>query len=230
MKSENLPRALGAALHDQRGHLGNIVVALSLLKRKGPIESDPALQSIVQRIETASDGVLHVAKLLQLLVECERPPYPNAEASLGALIDAAMSECGPSSDHPPVRVMGGDDSLRLPLTRQTGPLILASFFDAARALSGPGDAARVMVTERDGFVVLESRIATPYVEVADVDALFDGAWEGLGKSGVRGAPLAMYAGRRGAEWCGGSFDAERSSSGGLLLTMRLPHISKSSAS
>ncbi len=215
-------RALAAALHDQRGYLGNIVVAMSLMKRKSGVSSDPSALEVIGRVERATDGILRICKLLQLLVEIEdNRDLLRTESSLGSILGPASDESS-GGDYPTVRTMGGDDSISVGISKQAGISLVSAFFDAARALTGPSQPATILVTERDGGCELVADISAPVFEVQDTHDLFDGSWHSVGKPGIRGVALGMYVARRAAEACGGKLEARLSGGGGVELILWIP--------
>ena len=205
----NWADVLAAAVHDERGHLSNIVVALSLLKRKPSVSADPSALDVIRRIETATTGLVDMTGHLQLLAEVEsnedlRAGGPTTVEMLTRKARRMLEKSGLA----PMPDVVGDESLVLELPPEAAAAALVSLLQGARALSGDGEEPILTVSSDAGHVVLRVEVVEPIVSVTDTSLLFDGTWHDVGRPDRRGVPLGVYVAKRLAQECGGDLTAE----------------------
>lgn len=219
--------ALAVAVHDQRGYLSNIIVSLSLIKRRESYTSDPKLAEILERVENGANGLVEMATQLQLLAETasETDFTASGPSTIGTLMQNARRVLERAGSKFPV-VRGGDDETVVDAPPEAGGAMFAAMVEAATELGETAPTARIATSGTDVTFTVE--VAQPKAPINKLDSLFDGSWSTIGKPQRRSVPLSLFVTRRAARKCGGDIVAEGAGAG-FKLILRLPPSDKAPA-
>lgn len=212
--------ALAIAVHDQRGYLSNIIVSLSLIKRRDSYEHDPKLAEIIERVENGANGLVEMAAQLQLLSETSADADFTASgpATVGSVLQNARRIVERAKGEFPV-VRGGDDETVVDAPAEAGGAMVAAIVEAAGELGETSSTARIVTNSDETAFIVD--VPQPKAVVPHGEALFDGSWNAIGKPQRRSVPLGLFVARRAARKCAGDLTVEQAGSG-LRFTLTIP--------
>ncbi len=200
--------------HEVRNPLAGIKGAIQvLMSRRTAGDSElPVMRDIVARIDSLSDLINDV-----MVYARPRPLRPTL-VELRSVVNDAVSivRRDPLSQNIDIVVEGEDVS-----AMADGELIRATMLNlllnAAQAMSGRGR-IDVLISRRDGSVMVEVRDTGPGIPAAIRDQVFEPFFTTKNHGGGLGLPIA----RRTAELHGGWLTLECPDTGGTAVTLRLP--------